>query len=143
MRALRLTSLVLALGALACGEVRSPTAPAPTNPPGAVTPTLSQLQVEIFTPVCARAGCHGAQSPPLGLDLSAGASFGSLVDRPSVERSDLDRVEPGDPERSYLVKKLRGDGDIVGARMPFGEGPLSAAEIARVVEWVRAGARPD
>ena len=41
-------------------------------------------------------------------------SFDELVDVPSTQQPGLDRVEPGDAENSYLVKKLRGDVDIDG-----------------------------
>ena len=48
----------------------------------------------------------------------------------------------GRPEYSYLVYKLLGDGPVVGARMPPDGPSLSAEEIARVSDWIAAGA-PD
>jgi hypothetical protein len=60
----------------------------------------------------------------------------------------LQRVDPGfaagqgRPEYSYLVYKLLGDGAVVGARMPPEGPPLATEEIARVADWIAAGA-PD
>jgi hypothetical protein len=76
--------------------------------------------------------------------LAAGRSYAEIVDRASSERSTLDRIEPGDPERSYLVKKLRGDPDIAGSRMPLDRpGGLPQDQIDGIIAWVRAGAPND
>src|SRR3989337_2505071 len=64
--------------------------------------------------------CHLGGGAPKGLDLSAGNSYGNLVNVPSVELPSLDRVEPTDPDSSYLVWKIEGDSGITGERMPFG-----------------------
>lgn len=107
---------------------------------GGGEPTLSRIQAEVFTPTCATSNCHTGSNAPHGLDLSAGAARASLVNVASRERPDLLRVAPGDPDNSYLVKKLRGDPDIVGGRMPLGGERLPQAQIDLVVEWIRAGA---
>jgi hypothetical protein len=73
------------------------------------------------------------------MDLSGGASYGNIVGVTSAERSDLKRIEPGDPERSYLVRKIRGDADIVGSPMPL-VGSITPAQRQLVVDWVRRGA---
>ncbi|MGC8915635.1 MAG: hypothetical protein ACP5NF_01490 [Thermoanaerobaculum sp.] len=52
------------------------------------------------------------------------------------------RVAPFDPDASYLVKKLRGDPDIVGSPMPA-SGTLSSEGRKLVVDWVRRGAPRD
>ena len=60
----KLAPLVLnaaALLAAACGTVKSPTAPTPV--PGEPVPapqafTFTQIQTQILTPNCAKAGCH-------------------------------------------------------------------------------------
>ena len=103
--------------------------------------TLTELQTDIFTPSCDRFGCHNADSARAGLVLAAGTSFAELVNEPSSQRSEFDRVEPGDPENSYLVKKLRGDADITGDRMPAGDPSLTDAQFARVISWISDGAR--
>ncbi|HEY5565298.1 MAG TPA: DUF5777 family beta-barrel protein [Rhodothermia bacterium] len=57
----------------------------------------------------------------------------------------MNRVEPGNPDASYLVKKIRGDEDIIGVQMPFTGDKLTVEEINTVIEWVSGldDARPD
>lgn len=133
--------LVLLLAA-ACGSVKSPTEP--SEEPGSATPlTFSRIQAEIFTPNCVKAGCHDAASASGGMVLAAGRSYNEIVNVPSTE-SAFDRIEPGDPNRSYMVKKLRGDPDITGDRMPLDQpGGLPQAQIDGLIAWVRAGAPHD
>ena len=104
--------------------------------------TFSSLQADFFNPTCSRAGCHSAASASGGLVLAPGEAYGNLVDVASTQRTDLDRVTPNDPERSYLIKKLRGDADIGGDRMPQGGPFLTDAQLARFVAWIADGA-PD
>lgn len=138
-----LAALVLfALLAAGCGTVKSPTEPsAPaTGGTGGTALTFTQIQTQIFTPVCAKAGCHAAGSSPSGLVLAAGQSYGNLVGRPAAENSALARVAPGNPDGSYIILKLRGDPSITGERMPLGGPFLSADQIAGIAAWIRAGA---
>ncbi len=127
-----------ALLATACGDVKLPTEPAPEG--GGEAFTFARVQAKVFTPNCAKAGCHVAAVGAGGMVLEAGQSYGQIVDRRALG-SPLDRVEPGDPERSYLLKKVRGDADITGVRMPF-DGPpfLSQEQIDGIAGWIRAGA---
>ncbi|HEX7182214.1 MAG TPA: hypothetical protein VF756_10250 [Thermoanaerobaculia bacterium] len=137
----RAGAAALALLLLAgCGTVKSPTEPEETEDGAAFT--FSRVQAEIFTPNCALAGCHDAATATEGLILEAGRSYGLIVNH-SATQSSLDRIEPGDPERSYLIKKLRGDPDITGSRMPFDRpGSLPPEQMAGIIGWVRAGAPP-
>lgn len=123
-----------------CGTVKSPTEPAPASGGGAAF-TFSQIQREIFTPTCAKAGCHNADTAQEGLVLEAGRSYGLLVGRAASEQGSLARVEPGNPERSYMILKLRGDPSISGQRMPQ-DGPpyLTPDQIEGIAGWIRAGA---
>jgi len=125
-----------------CGTVKSPTEPPPASGGGTAF-TFTQIQTQIFTPVCARAGCHAAGSAPSGLVLEAGQSYGLLVGHASSENSSLDRVSPGNPDRSYLILKLRGDPGITGERMPLGGPYLTSDQIAGIAAWIRAGAPND
>jgi hypothetical protein len=102
--------------------------------------TLTELQSSLFTPTCALAGCHNAASARAGLVLEDGLTFEATVNVASSQVPSIDIVEPGDPERSYLIKKLRGDSDISGARMPDGGPFLSAERIADVASWIDSGA---
>ncbi len=133
-------SLLASLLLAGCGTVKSPTEPAPA-PGGGAAFTFSQIQREIFTPTCAKAGCHAASTAQEGLILDAGRSYALLVGHPASEASALNRVQPGSPESSYLILKLRGDPSISGLRMPQ-DGPpyLTAAQIDGIAGWIRAGA---
>jgi len=95
--------------------------------------TFTSIQNELFTPTCAKSGCHaGWQSP----DLSAGKAYGNLYNVTSSEDQSLLRVKPFDSNNSLLVRKLRGQGTSV---MPP-TGQLSAAVIDSVVAWIDRGA---
>jgi hypothetical protein len=96
--------------------------------------TLSQLQQDIFTPLCS--GCH---PPTQGLDLRPGHTYASTVNVPASQMPSLMRVKPGDPDNSYLYRKLRGQG-ISGSRMPQGGPFLSQSEMDKVRDWILAGA---
>ena len=105
-------------------------------PPGA---TLGRIQNEIFTPSCATAGCHSGNSPPDGLNLSAGMAYTNTVNVNAVQMPNLLRVSPGNPDDSYLVRKIQGN-NIAANRMPLGAAPLSQAQIDLVRQWVLDGA---
>jgi mono/diheme cytochrome c family protein len=102
----------------------------------ATTATLTAIQAQIFTPICS--SCH---PPNQGMDLRAGHTFASIVGENSSEQPSLQRVKPGDPDNSYLYRKVTGAAGITGARMPFGGPPLSAAQIQLIHDWILAGAQ--
>jgi hypothetical protein len=112
------------------------------EPPPPAGKPFAEIQDEIFTPRCALAGCHAAPQPAEGMDLGPGQAYAHLVGVPSNQRQELLRVEPGAPDESYLILKLRGT-DIVGERMPFGGPYLSTEEINGVASWILAGAPAD
>ncbi|MFQ5703204.1 MAG: hypothetical protein ACE5HT_04205 [Gemmatimonadales bacterium] len=103
-----------------------------------LAPTLASIQANIFTPICTK--CHIGASAPLGLVLSEGVARKNLVFVPSVEMSELMRVNPGKPDSSYIIWKIEGRSAIMGARMPFQLPPLSAEYIDAVRGWIEAGA---
>ena len=112
---------------------------APGGPPP-LAPALSAIQANIFTPICTR--CHTGGAAPQGLPLDAGVSRQNLVGVASVERPELQRVNPGNPDDSYIVWKIEGRSGIVGGRMPLGLDPLTPEQIAAIRGWIEAGA-PD
>ena len=117
------------------GELRGQLAAPP--PPA---PTLTQLQADIFTPICS--GCHtgvGAGLPGVQ-NLTAGNTYASIVGVISIEDPTLKRVSPSDPDNSYLVRKIQGSAGIVGVQMPASGGPLTQAQIDEVRAWIAAGA---
>jgi hypothetical protein len=109
---------------------------------GAAPPQFATEIQPIFTNSCATAGCH---SPPVqsGLDLRAGVAYGQIVNVASLENPALMRIAPGDPENSYLVRKVSDCvGCYVGMRMPWGRPPLPDAQVQLLRDWVAAGAAP-
>lgn len=140
LRPARKAYVLAALLLAACGDVKSPTEP--SGDPEGPAFTFAQIQVQVFTPTCAKAGCHTAAAASGELVLEAGQAYSQIVNRPAVGNSALDRIEPGNPERSYLIKKLRGDPDITGARMPpDSPGSLTQEQMDGIVAWVLAGAQ--
>ena len=112
---------------------------------GPVPVTLTQLQTQIFTPICS--GCHTGigTSLPGVQNLTNGHTFASVVNVPSLEQPALDRIKPNDPANSYLIQKIEGAAGITGSRMPFGCGSvadpcLDQATIDLVKAWVSQGA---
>lgn len=108
---------------------------------GGLEPTLASIQSEIFDRSCALSGCHAGPNPQLGLDLTAGNARQSLVGVSSVEVPSVQRVDPGNPDDSYLIIKLEGnDSRMVGGRMPLNQAPLDGNELATIREWIVGGA---
>jgi hypothetical protein len=98
---------------------------------------FDSLQSNIFTPICSV--CHVGSGAPEGLRLDAANSYNLLVGVPSTEVPSLLRVNPGDPDNSYLIQKLEGLA-AAGAQMPLGGPYLSADTIALVRQWITNGA---
>ncbi|NJD31703.1 MAG: TIGR03118 family protein [Gammaproteobacteria bacterium] len=126
------------------GNVATSSAVTVTVTNGAAAVTLAQLQALVFSPRCS--GCHDGSIAPGGAlpgsqDLRAGQSFASLVNVPSQEQPGLMRVKPGDPDNSYLVRKLQGTSGISGSRMPLGGPFLDQATIDQVRAWIASGLR--
>ncbi len=106
--------------------------------------TLTQLQTQVFTPICS--GCHtgvGTTLPGVQ-NLTAGHTFASIVGVASIEKPTLLRIKPNDPTNSYLIQKIEGAAGITGSRMPFGcpttQPCLDQATIDQVKAWVSPGA---
>ena len=102
--------------------------------------TLESIQVNVFDASCTV--CHSGAAAPLGLRLDAGNSFTNLVGVPSAQVGSLLRVDPGDPDNSYLVRKLEGTASE-GQLMPLGGPPIPQATIDFVRQWISDGAPPD
>ena len=102
-------------------------------------PSLAQLQADIFTPICSQ--CHAGSNAPQGLRLdSEDNSYNHLVNQASQEVPQLLRVDPGNPDDSYIVRKIEGAPGIVGGQMPLGGPPLQAEQIQMLRDWISNGA---
>ncbi len=73
--------------------------------------------------------------------LDAANSFGLLVGVPSSQVPALQRVNPGNPNESYLIQKLEGAA-TVGQQMPLGAPSLPQADINVIRQWITDGALP-
>lgn len=105
--------------------------------------TLSADVQPILMANCALSGCHAGSNPQEGQNLSARQTFSNVVNVASNQLPSMDRVEPGQPDSSYLVHKIQGTHLQVGGsgeRMPVGRSPLSQAETNVIRAWIEAGA---
>ena len=49
------------------------------------------------------------------------------------------RIEPGDPQASYFMLKVRGE---AGSQMPLGGDPLPDMMQMMIADWILGGANP-
>lgn len=119
----------------------TPPPPAPPAPP-TFNPVFSEIQSNVFTVSCAVSGCHQGAGAPQGLRLDDANSYAMLVGMAASQVSSLNRVEPGDPDNSYLIQKLEGTA-AVGQRMPLNQPPLASTTINTIRQWITDGALDD
>ena len=115
----------------ACG---SDTGTGPQNPATLSRATFTSIQQKLFMPTCAISGCHNGRERPT---LSAGAAYNNIVN--VLSSRGVDYIEPGDPNNSYLYRKITGV-NIQGALMPRSGSALSQAVKDSVRVWIENGA---
>ena len=133
--------LLLTVAALLAGAVAGCTEklvePPPPEPILGVPDSIQQ----IFTANCAFSNCHGGSTPQQGMSLEdARTSWLAIVGVPSNQRSQFQRIEPGDSLDSYIVMKLRNDPRKGGQPMPLGGFPLDSASVMSIALWAQHGA---
>jgi Bacterial Ig-like domain len=147
--ALRTGATIVAAGLIGCAGngqgLNSNGQPIGSNPggggsggTGSVTADFASIQTNVFTPICSP--CHSGASAPQGLMLDAAHSYNLLVGVKSSEVPTLDRVQPGQPDQSYIVLKIEGAAGIVGSQMPLHETPLPQTTIDAIRQWITNGA---
>lgn len=112
-----------------------------------ITPTfesgsLEELQVTIIQERCSgQPGlCHNSQFEP---NLSTTANtYAYMVNRPAIENGGRLRVNPGDPDTSFLIDKIR-NRNGVQTQMPLGAEPLTEDEMQLFEAWINAGSLRD
>jgi hypothetical protein len=113
-------------------------------PPAGDGGAFDQIQTEIFNQNCLSAGCHNGAAQAGGLNLSEGVSYDDLVDVLSENAVAADRgllrVEPFEPDDSFLIIKLTNPALGEGTRMPQGANPLPASDIEMIRAWIADGA---
>lgn len=97
----------------------------------------------ILTANCATTGCHVGVQPKAGLLLTAGKSYGELVNVASSACAGKSLVVPGAVDQSYLMNKLTGVGMCAGTAMPKAGGQLPADQIDLFRSWICNGAPND
>jgi hypothetical protein len=94
----------------------------------------------IWDMYCTLPACHdGATFPP---DLTEGNAYASIVGVASSQ-SDLNFVEPGSADDSYLWHKINGtqvEAGGNGLMMPYDGTEVAAADLAAIEEWINGGA---
>lgn len=106
-----------------------------------VEPSYEAIVLDLFEPHCE--SCHSGANPSEGLNLELEVGWDEMVDVPAIQRPSLRLVEPGAPERSYLVLKLTGEAGMSGRRMPRGQAARPPGEIDVVRQWIADGAARD
>lgn len=122
--------------------------PAPgSGPCDDATSTLDLLERHVFAPTCSRDTCHNGPQSEHTLSLLPGEAHANLVgvqpDNLTARLAGKLRVDPGNPDNSFILDKLRGTlEDDEGERMPRTLPKIPAKEIALIEAWIAAGA-PD
>ncbi|MBI4606974.1 MAG: hypothetical protein HY721_33850 [Planctomycetes bacterium] len=104
---------------------------------------FGQVQ-KIFRESCLGSACHSASSGAGELVLEGNRPYADLVGKPAVySTSSLLRVKPGDPDGSFLIRKLEGNlATGEGEPMPHGRGVLPSAKVRFIRHWIEDGAIP-
>jgi hypothetical protein len=88
-------------------------------------------------------GCHGGSSPAEELDLTSDDAYDTLL-AASTQVPEMNLIEAGSPEESYLWLKINGDDSIEGSPMPIdplnGVRTLTDAELGDIQTWIVNGA---
>jgi hypothetical protein len=114
----------------------------------APTPTAVSFAQDIkpiFDNKCALSGCHAGSSPAMDMNLEVpfDTTLGA-VGVASQEVPSMLRINPENPDQSYLVNKIEGTQEQVGgfgSQMPLVGCCLSDAEIQNIKKWIEEGAK--
>lgn len=105
---------------------------------------FAQIERRVFRASCSTASCHG-EGGAGGLVLTGRRAYADLVgvpaSNPAAAAAGLLRVVPGDPDRSFLLRKLEGTlRPAEGDPMPRVGTQLPADLIELIRRWIAAGA---
>ena len=131
--------LVAALSWAGCGGDDSTVGPDESAVEGSRTEATLAEVGQVFAVSCVFSGCHSGGDPAAGLSLE-GDFAGRIVGVASEQRPDFKLVDPGNPNKSYLLMKVRDDDEIVSQQMPPGA-PLSAEQVEIIRAWIASGAK--
>jgi hypothetical protein len=136
--------IVAAVSISACDENLSSIA-GPDTPD--LEPTFTSVRRDILTLTETGSGrrqciaCHTAngRTPAGQLNMDTPNVYGALVNVASRQRPESMLVKPGDPDNSYLIRKLEGR-DINLGRMPLNGPYLTVGQISIIRRWIELGA---
>ncbi|HEU4565200.1 MAG TPA: hypothetical protein VFS05_11145 [Gemmatimonadaceae bacterium] len=144
VRVMRVTMLAAAalLAALgACADFNAPESSFGLPDVVVANPSFAHDVEPILATRCATGGCHTTRSRRAGMVLERGQAYDNIVGVQAVT-SPLKRIEPGNPDESWLIRRIEADParrDNL-PRMPLGSTPLTANQIATIRNWVSQGA---
>lgn len=132
-------AMTLACALTACGGSTGPDVMDTTDPRVILQfPQFRADVMEIFRRNGCTDGCHALGQGGLTLlDGDPGTSYDQLVNEPAHSENFL-RVEPMDPDDSYVVIKIEGR-NTVGSPMPPG-GELDLIDLTNLRTWISNGA---
>lgn len=135
-----LAGLALVAGSFVTGCEATPRVGDPVDNPPPPPGTFRAIVSDVFVQRCATSACHSGSTPQNSPSLDPERAFEQLVNVPAGQASSLDLVTPGEPENSYLVQRLHGD----GAAQPMPpDGKLDDTTIETIEAWIRNGALDD
>jgi hypothetical protein len=140
--------LPVALAAVLLGGCAGEGVPTDGGGPPVPAASFAEIQRDIFDRSCTSAACHNSSTRAGGLSLATGESYDALVevepDNPVARTAGLLRVAPSEAQRSFILRKLRGDLEPgEGEPMPLGLTPLPDESIAMIAGWIEDGAPRD
>ncbi|MCB9689668.1 MAG: hypothetical protein H6738_21660 [Alphaproteobacteria bacterium] len=145
---MRLGPLLTALAACSGTGTGGPTdSETGTTPPETGTsvctsaPSFDTVYTSILEPSCELSGCH-TSTDVNGMNLTEATAYDALVNVAAQDAPGETLVIPGDPDGSYVVKKLEDAPDIVGDPMPWPFGNQPVGDIAEIRDWIACGANP-
>jgi len=103
----------------------------------AFAPSYRNIQKYVLDSACL--DCHVGASASLGLTLDETRSYKALVGRRSSQSPQYLLVDPGKPDTSYLIRKLEGAQEVVGAQMPLNRPRLPQSIINSIRLWIQQG----
>ena len=131
---------------VACADLDTGFDPAFGLPDDAVAqPSFAADVQPILTRRCVMGGCHTLASAQGALVLDASVAYDNLVNVPSALEPTLDRVEPGNPDASWLVRMIGPDPVARSGhpRMPLASSPLTPNQLTTISNWITRGALND
>lgn len=100
-----------------------------------VVPNPNKKKVDtIFKKNCT--SCHGGLNPSQELNLETDKLLVSTINTASTQKKDFRLIDTANPQNSYLIMKIKNEGDIIGEPMPLKRESLTEGEIKIIEDWI-------